>query len=89
LAKEKKEERKKKERNFCSKTEYLRSLLRVGGGIIMGTIKLPYLAGCVPNPTHDVSDTMHNGNGGISMAQCNGRPPTISPKTGRTAAAKR
>jgi len=30
LAKEKK---KKKERNFCCKTEYLRPLLRVGGGI--------------------------------------------------------
>jgi len=33
LAKEKKEER-----NFCSKTEYLRPLLRVGGGIIKYSI---------------------------------------------------
>jgi len=32
LAEEKKR-KKKKERNFCSKTEYLQPLLRVGGGI--------------------------------------------------------
>jgi len=48
----------KKERNFISKTEYLRPLLRVGGGIIKRVISLTK-GNKLKESVHDLNDPNH------------------------------